>query len=120
MGGGGHGSKQKPKEKGNEAQDVSLEFRGGITRRGKLVLGGIVAAVSYFGTGMSWWGSGLIFSTFMVWAFGSRDVQRDHDAFHAATRRGGWAPQEEDGFVQRFMDEVHSDELIGKGKHKGE
>mmetsp|Transcript_13311 Transcript_13311/g.15254 ORF Transcript_13311/g.15254 Transcript_13311/m.15254 type:complete len:114 (+) Transcript_13311:81-422(+) len=65
--------------------DASLEFQGGVTRKGKLVLGSAASTVCY-AVGVPLWANVVIITGFAFWVVRSRDVQTDYDKFHKAAR----------------------------------
>jgi len=63
--------------------DASLEFQGGVTRNGKLVLGSAAGFVCT-AVGVPLWATAVILTGYVFWAVRSRDVQTDYDKFHKA------------------------------------
>ena len=68
---------------------TSVEFEGGTTRRGKIVLGVLSCAILY-AAGAPRAGIALCASAFGVWAFAFADtVAEQHAAFQAAAKNLG-------------------------------
>ena len=76
--------------------DASLEFEGGVTRRGKMVLGGAAGSACY-AAGVPWWANTIVIAGFVSWAVLFRDVQADHDKFRRASCAAGLARSEDTG-----------------------
>ena len=62
---------------------ASLEFEGGVTRRGKLVLG-VLSCVLLYALGVPKEGLALCACGFGYWAFAYGDIADQHTKFQAA------------------------------------